>query len=287
MDDIDLLQSYNKAKTFKQRVIWDMFKRHQSSSIKREPFSCQRGDLTIRGYVYRKESKVLPAIIVCHGFSANQQSVKHYAEFLAHMGWAAFTFDFCGGCIKGKSDGKQSDMSVLTEVKDLKSVIAYVKQRKDVDPEHVSLMGFSQGGMVCALTAASLKSEIERLILVYPAFCIPDDARRGQMLFAKFDPNNIPPLVSRFPMRLGAVYVKDVIGMNVYDEIRGYDGPVLLIHGTTDDLVNISYSRQAKTVYKQCEYLEIEGAGHMFSKKDDQMAMEALKKFMTGAQAGA
>jgi dipeptidyl aminopeptidase/acylaminoacyl peptidase len=211
---------------------------------------------------------------------ANQSTVRHYAEFLANLGWAAFTFDFCGGGLKSSSDGEQVEMSVLTEVEDLMSVIKYVKQRKDVDTERISLMGCSQGGVVCALTAAKLKSDIERLVLFYPAFCIPDDARRGQMMFAKFDPANIPPVVSRYPMKLGDVYVKAVINMDIYEEIRGYEGPVLLVHGTKDKIVNISYARKAHEVYKQCEYLEVEGAGHKFSKEHDQIAMDTLKKFM-------
>jgi len=116
---------------------------HKASSIICQPFSCQRDSLTIRGNVFRRETGVLPAIIICHGFMANQRTVRHYAKFLASLGWAAFTFDFCGGGLWSSSDGKHSEMSVLTEVEDLKSVIKYVKQRNDVDAEHISLMGCS------------------------------------------------------------------------------------------------------------------------------------------------
>ena len=49
--------------------------------------------------------------------------------FLAEMGYVAFTFDFCGGsAMCGKSDGKTTEMSVLTETKDLKAVIEYVRK---------------------------------------------------------------------------------------------------------------------------------------------------------------
>lgn len=250
---------------------------HNLSPITCQPFSCQRENLTIRGHIYRKEAGILPAIIICHGFMANQKTVKHYAEFLANLGWSAFIFDFCGGGIKSTSDGKQEEMSVLTEVEDLKAVIQYVKQRDDVVKERVSIMGCSQGGLVCALTASQLKDEIESLILFYPAFCIPDHARRGKMMFAKFDPNNIPPIISQFPMKLGDIYVKDVINMNVYDEIKGYDGPVLIIHGTNDRIVDISYSRKARQIYKNCHYAELEGAGHIFRGDDDIKAMEVSK----------
>jgi len=41
-----------------------MSKSHKAPPIIREPFSCQRDSLTIRGHVYRRETGVLPTIIV-------------------------------------------------------------------------------------------------------------------------------------------------------------------------------------------------------------------------------
>ena len=39
---------------------------------------------------------------------ANQGTVKHYAKLLAELGFAAYGYDFCGGCVMmGKSDGKR------------------------------------------------------------------------------------------------------------------------------------------------------------------------------------
>lgn len=61
---------------------------------------------------------------------AFQSTVKQYAIELAKMGCLTYTFDFCGGsAILGKSDGLTTEMSVLTEVKDLESVIDYAISR--------------------------------------------------------------------------------------------------------------------------------------------------------------
>lgn len=69
-------------------------------------FSCQRDGLTLRGTEYRPEGDNLPIAIVCHGFMANQRTVQHYAKMLAGLGYAAYCFDFSGGCVMlGKSDG--------------------------------------------------------------------------------------------------------------------------------------------------------------------------------------
>ena len=61
-----------------------------SSPIRRRTFSCMRGNLTIRGTEYRPNGEKLPIAIVCHGFMANQQTVRQYARVLAISAAAAF-----------------------------------------------------------------------------------------------------------------------------------------------------------------------------------------------------
>ncbi len=260
----------------------------KKSSIKETSFSCKRDDLTIRGTEYRPEGENLPIAIVSHGFMAFQDTVRQYAKAMAEIGYAAYCFDFCGGCvIKGKSDGKTTDMSVLTEVKDLEVVIEYVKLQPYTDESKILLMGCSQGGFVSALTAAKHKEEISKLVLFYPAFCIPDDARAGKMMFAQFDPANIPDIVQCGPMKLGRCYVEDVIGMNPYEEISAYQGDVLIVHGTKDDIVNMTYIEQAYATYMESKASNrvdlkiIEGGAHGFSKRYDAMAIQYLKEFAT------
>ena len=88
-------------------------------------------------------------------------------------------------------------MSVLTEVLDLEAVIDHVLQLPYIDAgKGVLLIGCSQGGFVSALTAARRKEQVSRLALFYPALCIPDDARAGKMIFARFDPRNVPERIN-------------------------------------------------------------------------------------------
>lgn len=250
-------------------------------------FSCQRDGLTIRGYEYRQREGKLPIAIISHGFMANLMTVKHYAQLLADMGYAAFCFDFSGGCVMmGKSDGKTTDMSVLTEVRDLLVVIEYAKGLEYTDPSNILLMGCSQGGFVSALAAAKLKDEIKKLVLFYPAFCIPDDARSGKMMWARFDPQNIPEIIKCGPMKLGRCYAADVVEMDPFEEIKGYGGDVLIIHGTADRIVARNYAETAARIYEartsgNVALRFIEGGGHMFSKKHDKVAMKYLTAFVS------
>jgi hypothetical protein len=198
-----------------------------------------------------------------------------YAKLFAKMGYVAFTFDFCGGGLMSLSDGKSKDMSVLTEMEDLEAVLNYVKNQDDVVGEDISLLGCSQGGFVSSLVA-KMHPEIKNLILLYPAFCIPDDARKGHMLFSKFDPNNIPEIISYFPMKIGKGYVEAVKDWDFQEIIKGYEGKTVLIHGTADKIVPIAYARQGKNSFVNCKYYEIEGGAHKFNKAHDKQAMHIL-----------
>lgn len=268
---------------FKKRVLKAVF---QKNSYQKSSFQCKRDGLTIRGTEYRPQGSHLPVAVVCHGFMAYQDTVKQYAAALADMGYLAYTFDFCGGsAIKGKSDGLTTEMSVLTEIKDLESVLCYAADRDYADSENITVMGCSQGGFVSALCAAKGNFPIKKLVLFYPALCIPHDARAGKMMWAKFDPGHIPELIKCGPMKLGACYVKDVIEMEPYKEIRGFSGDVLIVHGEKDRIVHPKYAKRAARVYwksstdRVVRFEMIKNAGHGFSKRADRKAVGILRDF--------
>lgn len=170
------------------------------------------------------------------------------------------------------------------------SVRNYAKSLPYTNSSRLVLMGCSQGGFVSALTAAELPDEVSRLILFYPALCIPDDARKGQMMFTKFDPQHVPETIKCGPMLLGHSYPEAVMEMNPYEEIRKYQGPVLIVHGTADDIVDVSYAKEAwksyigdaKCAAPKTQLLILEGAKHGFSRQYDEYAMFGVKCFLEG-----
>ncbi|MCD7796850.1 MAG: alpha/beta hydrolase [Clostridiales bacterium] len=169
----------------------------------------------------------MPIAVVSHGFLATYGTTRHYAKWFAERGFASYCFDFVGGGVGCHSDGKLQDMTVITEKPDLRSVIDYVSSLPYTNSEDLTLMGCSQGGFVSAMVASELKEKVSRLILFYPALCIPDDARAGKMMFFKFDPNNIPDKLGAGPLALSGDYARAVVNMDPYEEIKGYKGSVL------------------------------------------------------------
>lgn len=253
--------------------------------IQKTLFHCSRDGLTIQGTEYRPEGDCLPPIIVSHGFMANQSSVRHYAKRLAQWGFAAYCFDFCGGGLLSKSDGRTTDMTIFTEQADLEAVIAHVQSLPYVDPSRLVLMGCSQGGFVSALTAAKLHSQIAKLALFYPALCIPDDARTGKMMFAKFDPDNIPDVIPCGPMKLGRDYAASVQKIDPFAAIAPYPGQVLILHGKKDAIVDFQYAVKAADAYEsrragRCTLYLLEQVGHGFGKRSDVRALTELQNFL-------
>ena len=237
-----------------------------SASVEKIPFEIDSQGCKLRGFILRPQrAGRLSAAIVSHGFGSCTRDTKKYARVFADEGYAAICFDFCMSG-SGKSSGSSLGMSVLTEKVDLLNVLDYVKGLDFVNSNHITLAGCSQGGLVSALAAAEREDEVERLVLYYPALCIPDDARRGQMINAKFDPDHVPDQFRALFVKLSSRYVLDVIGMDPYREICGFQKPVLIVHGTKDKLVDIGYSRRASQGYPNCRLVEIKGDhGFIFS----------------------
>lgn len=238
----------------------------------------KNGKKNIFGTLYKAESdnKNQPIAILSHGYNGNSVYNKFIAESLASSGISVYAFDFCGGGTKSKSDGETDDMSVITETGDLNAVIEQVKNWDWVDKENIFLIGESQGGCVSALVAAK-RDDINSLVLYYPAFCIVEDANK------KFRCADDIPNTSRafMGMAIGKKYYEDILGMDIYGEIAGFKNPVLIMHGTADNVVDYSYSEKANRVYENSELVTFEKAGHGFNSEDSEKAVKYAYDFIS------
>ena len=138
---------------------------------------CKSGENNIFGMLYlpKEHNGKIPAVILSHGYNSSYSHVLDIAQSLAERGFAAYSYDFCGGSTLSRSGGSSTDMSIETEISDLKSVIAMISECSFADTEKIYLYGESQGGFVSALTAAQMTDKIDGMALLYPAFCIPDN----------------------------------------------------------------------------------------------------------------
>ncbi len=199
-----------------------------------------------------------PLIIFSHGFGSNYRDLEHYGPLLAGWGIALFVFDFCGGGPECLSDGTMKEMSIHSETEDLHLILSEMKKIKDIDADRISLMGESLGGLVSAYVAFNRNEDVDRLILWYPAFSMPEDCKRDFK-------DKVPENVSRWGMPVSRAFIKQAMALQPYEVMKGYEKPVLILHGTNDAIVPIEYSRKAKEAFRDCRLVEIENGEHGFN----------------------
>lgn len=232
----------------------------------------------IVGKVYRPQTEgKVPLVIFSHGLSSTQSSGKSYAAFLASRGVAVYIFDFGGGSTKSKSDGDPQQMSIMTEVADLKAIVEDSQQWDFVNPQKITLLGASQGGVVSALLASQESEAIDGLILLYPAFIIPELVKNTYHSLKEVPEN--PSYLGA--LNLGRKYVTDIWGLDIYKEIATYPKKVLILHGSQDRIVPIVYSKRAQETYPDAELFEIIGAGHQFTKQYFDEASDAIWDYLS------
>ena len=231
-----------------------------------QPVAFEHDGLTVRGRLYLPAAAngetagqgPFPLVVISHGFGGNMGSANAgFGVHFAQAGFAACAFDFCGG--RGStSDGAPAMRSVLTEAADLSCVLDGLLARGEIDARNVFLFGMSEGGLVSTYVAASRPDDVRALALLYPAYCIGDDARVRMAAFGNPEEAEIRGVT------IGRAYNEDAASFDIYRMMPRYAGPVLIQHGTADSLVDIAYSRRAVATFAHAELVEVEGAEHGF-----------------------
>ena len=224
-------------------------------------------------YKPNKKDKV-PIVIYSHGLGATYRAGSYYAEKLLENDIATLCIDYRGGSSRSKSDGKTTEMSIMTELEDLKLAIEEIRTWDFVDKDKIIVMGSSQGGLLSAYISVEDK-DIRGAVLLYPALTLPD------FINNRFpNDNNVPdefPITSS--ITVGRNYITDIRDLNMFDMIKNETKKILILHGTDDHTVPVSVSERAVSIYKDSELHTIEGAGHGFSDAEVDIAMEYIIKY--------
>ena len=151
----------------------------------------------------------------------------------------------------------------------------YFKGQPDIDADNIVLIGESQGGLVSALTAASLSKDVAKLVLVFPALCIPDNWNKH---YPKV--SDIPETTKLWNVPMGRRFFMEIRDMNVFKTIKRFKKPVLIVQGDADAVVSMDDSRRAVKNYKTASLHVISGAGHGFKPHEFEESMGVIKDFL-------
>ena len=247
-------------------------------TVKEYDFDSNGKDIYARAFVPDVEGRV-PLVIFSHGLGANVEHEEEVQKTLAKAGIAVFSFEFAGGSSSSNpmSEGLTTEMSVLTEVQNLKDAIRIASGLEYVDPQKIYLMGSSQGGLVTALTAEEV-TNIAGLFLFYPAFSLPDDIRSS---FPKLD--EVPETFNLLGTKIGKKYITDIYDMDSYANLDKLAMPVHIYHGKDDNIVPLTASQKAMKRLGNARLTTLEDTGHALTPEQQaQIGFEIADEIYNG-----
>lgn len=225
-----------------------------------------------------------PVVIFAHAMNSNHLSGNAWASGLADKGYAVCCPDL-RGARQSLSDGTPDEMTLTGEVADIEAVRDEISRQAFADANNVFLMGASLGGAASALAAAASPGLTKGLILLYPAFSLADEVMRQFP-----DPVTIPERATLGEGRIanaketlgevGGAFLRELVGMDIIGRASAYAGPVLIIHGTSDEIVEPSWSVRAARAYPHATLELVSGEGHAFAGGALKFALKKVVGFL-------
>lgn len=202
-----------------------------------------------------------PVVVNVHGFGGNKCGYKNLhvqmARELEKSGIACVRFDMYGN---GESDGEFSDMTFTSLINDTEDICNWVKTQDWADLDQLVLSGQSMGGYVAACAAPGIKPA--KLILQCPGAGMWNGAL--ERVLAMEEKGIFSADVEG--LCFSTAFNKDLHQYEPFSTAKGYEGPVLLVRGTEDKLVDAATCEKYVEVYGDtCTYVELEGGNHNFS----------------------
>ncbi|MDY6788486.1 MAG: alpha/beta hydrolase [Candidatus Nanohaloarchaea archaeon] len=239
----------------------------------------ENGDgATLVGILDKAESDKAPAAVLSHSFTGYKEIPHLYkiAKELMDRGVHVLRFDF-SDCV-GESEGSCEDITVTSQVDDLNSAVSFIKN-KDFVNGSIGLAGHSLGGMT-SIIVASEREDIDAIVpAAAPAYMdlkhlvggeeeIDRWREQGYYTFDSFKKGEVD---------VGWGFVEDMRRYDACEYIRGFEGPVRIIHGDKDNIVPLQHGEKLfknSTHPKQLHI--ISGADHLYGDEDTQKEMVML-----------
>ena len=213
-----------------------------------------------------------PAVVMLHGTYSNRDEGNGAywmaAQTLAgKYGIASIRIDFMG-C--GASMADFLDYTFESAVNDASAAAELMQSLRFIDPEHIGVLGWSQGG-TDALLCGSRRPDLFKSIVTWAGApdlkeCVTftdEDYRKTKEngFFEMY-------LDWRDPVKFSLQLCEDVLNTDVLGEFsEKYSGPVLAIHGREDTFVDPIWCERIAAASKNpaSSSLYVDGADHIFN----------------------
>lgn len=203
-----------------------------------------------------------PVVVMLHGFTGDHITsafkFPRLSRRLVKRGIATIRFDFRGS---GDSEGRFEDMTPLTELRDAREVLEYVRSQPFYNGS-MGLVGYSLGGMIASLLAPS-ERDVKSVCLWSPAVLnLELFEELSKDLESRLDEDGFLDIGG---LRISRRFKDDALSIDASAELAKFSGDVLIVHGTEDETVPFGpVSKYAKNHKFQLH--AIEGGDHRFTK---------------------
>ena len=221
-------------------------------------------------------------LIMLHDLFSSSHDLKKYIDYFVSEGYTVYSFDFCGYTKKTSLDN--SYVTIENGLKDIQSVINVVEEKKD----QLTLFGQGHGAFLALVYAAKNPAVVAKVLCQSPTLSIPDLARKGNLPFARFNPNDIestwkPKLFTKFSYN----YAKEAVTLDIDKILKQVLCPVCMVLGGNDEFVSATYGRKAlEELSKDSFVYFIKKGKHKFSSKEIDLTIGYYKEFLKEKRTG-
>lgn len=210
-------------------------------------------------------------VIMCHGIRGNKderQSFKLLAQHLYNHNISSFRFDFRA---HGESSGKDNEMTIKGECKDVEATINMLMQKGFKD---FILLGASFGASIISLINYSEYNNVKGLILWYGALdynVITDNSlfsMENWEIAKKLGYFTTKSQSTGKEFKFGLDLFKEVNNTVPYKKLMKNDIPKLFVHGIIDKSVPCELSEKVSNMCNNSELILIEEGDHTFNNSD-------------------
>lgn len=203
-------------------------------------------------------------VVLSHCFTCSKslKITRQLATGIEDGGYAVLRYDFTG---LGESEGDFGETTVTTNVADIEAAARYMA-RRSFGP--CALVGHSLGGAATLLAAANVP-EVKAVVAVATPFS-PDHVRQ---LFTETDietalrSGRAHVSIAGRTFAISSEFFHDLEEHSNPEHIESLRKPILVVHGTSDQIVGIEEGEKIFRAARQPRWFAaIPGADHLFTR---------------------
>ena len=205
----------------------EYFYDHYKHAYPRRNVSFFSGKNRLQGYIYGEEN-TKGLLVFAHGIHSGHENYMQEIIWMVDRGWRVFAYDATGSCT---SEGRGT-IGLVQSALDLDAALTYIESDETLNKLPICLMGHSWGGYA---VAAGLY--FDHGVKASASIAGYSDSIQMMMRFAGATMGKATALLRPFAYLENRILFGKHATLTAVDGINRANIPVMLVHGTADELV--------------------------------------------------